>query len=501
MCGILFYSEEHPSFIKNLKSLVPRGPDQSQYYDIDDVHLGFTRLAVVDPSSPCQPSYRGPWNIVFNGEIYNGEVPAGKNDVSLVLDMVVKYGPMQAPRHLEGMFAYVLYNSDTKKWYAARDAVGICPLYYGQSGSLKCFSSELKALGHCDTVDVVKPGHVYTHDDMFRFSDPYPLNPIGGYDQLRTALKSAVMRMLPHDVPWGVLLSGGLDSSIICGILTELDLPKGYPMIHSFSIGLKGSPDLEMARKQSEFCGTIHHEIIMDMDTALSYLKPTIEAIETFDVTTVRASVPMLYLAKEIKRHGVKVVISGEGSDELFSGYLYNRFAPTKEELHLECIRKMEDLHYYDCCRANKAMAAAGVECRVPYLNNRVVEYCMNIDPQHKMSGELIEKHILREAFKDVLHPEIYSRQKAQFSDAVGSEWIQRLKSESENHSLSDVYKDQPPQTKEAEWYRWHFDDAFGSNRSHCCKYHDDTIACSSAVAHKWSDFENDPSARSIEYK
>jgi len=499
MCGILFAeTRDNISFVQSLDTLTPRGPDECEIYDGKCFMMGHTRLAIVNPDSAGQPLHRGEWSLIFNGEIY-GDHPTG-SDGERIFDMVEKHGVLEAPKYLDGIFGYVIYNSDTQEYYAARDPIGVIPLFLGVIDDECWIASELKALQHCTDVNIVPPGHVISREGVKKYSIGYPTLPSGGYGLIRDILIGSVQRRIPTCVPWGVLLSGGLDSSIICGILKNIERPRGYPAIHSFTIGLKDSPDVLMARKQAEFCGTVHHEFTYTVEEGIERLPEVIYAIETYDVTTVRASTPQYILASHIKKFGIKVVLSGEGSDELYAGYLYNTKCPSREEMQAECIRKMNDLHYYDCCRTNKTMAANGVECRVPFLDKTFVRYSMNIDPSHKMSSRRIEKHILREAFKDMLHPDIYARQKAQFSDAVGSKWIEALKIHAKKALLSNrEYKVQTPQTKEAGLYRDIYHDCFSFPRT--CKYHDDTVACSSASAHKWAEFESDPSAKSLTNK
>ena len=504
MCGILFTTSTKTSeFIQCFDTLSNRGPDDSNVIFHDKFTMGHTRLAIVKPANNAQPMKHGNWRLIFNGEIYNNM------DATSILTNLDKYGPLETPAHLDGVFAYVLYNVDTNEFYAARDSVGVIPLYTGFTGKHRWFASELKALKFCEEVDIVKPGTIYSSKERWfkRFTkrDSYPIPTVSTHlpITIKNILTMAVRKRLPN-VPWGVFLSGGLDSSIIAGILTTIKLPKSYPTIHTFTIGLEGSPDVEMARKQSAFiakrCDTIHHEYTYTVQEGIDMLEQTIYAIETYDVTTVRASVPQLILAAIIKKHGIKVMLSGEGSDELFGGYLYNKFAPTPLELHEECIRKMMDIHYYDCARANKTCASVGVECRVPFLDKAFVHYAMSINPTFKMSDTMMEKQVLREAFQDVLHPDIYNRTKAQFSDAVGSKWIDGLKyyAEKRYKNLNHEYTYQPPQTKEALLYRDIFHGCFPIGEK-TCKYHHNTVACSSSTAHGWNaNFESDPSARSI---
>ena len=498
MCGILFAeTDDADLFIKSIQTLEPRGPDECKTHQGLGYMMGHTRLAIVNPHKATQPLVRGPWRLVFNGEIYMDH--GDTSDGEIILDMVEKHGPIKAPEYLDGVFGYVLYNAETEDYYATRDSIGVIPLYMGIFDDGCWIASELKALEFCEKVAVVPPGYTITRRETNKYKLDYPKLPSGEHGLVRDLLIGAVRRRLPKDVPWGVLLSGGLDSSIICGILSSIDLPKAYPAIHSFTIGLEGSPDIEMARKQAELCGTIHHEFTYTEEEAHQLLMDTIYAIETYDVTTVRASVPQYILASIIKKYGIKVVLSGEGADELFAGYLYNQYCPSREEMQKECIRKINDLHYYDCCRTNKTMASNGVECRVPFLDKTFVRYAMNIDPKYKMSKNKIEKHILREAFKDLLHPDIYNRQKAQFSDAVGSKWIDSLKEHADKQVLTNrLYTHQPPKTNEAALYRDIFHACFDLQKASCCKYHHDTVACSSSSAHKWSEFESDPSAKSL---
>lgn len=495
MCGILYAETENlEQYNKAIKELKPRGPDETNIFTLDDgLHMGHTRLVINNLISGKQPLHRLKWTLIFNGEIYNHE-----KDGDYILDMVDKYGPIEAPKHLDGIFAYVLHDYDEDEYYAVRDPVGVIPLYIGKRGKETWIASELKAISFCDEVSIIDPGHVVTKHKKIMYRPKYPSNPTGDADLIRDLLVNSVKKRIPK-VPWGILLSGGLDSSILCGILTTIDLPKEYPTIHSFTIGMKDSPDLVMARKQAELCNTVHHEFIYDAKEGFEFVYDTIEAIETYDVTTVRASIPQYMLGQIIKKLGIKVVLSGEGADELFAGYLYNKFSPSPQDLHNECIRKMEDLHYYDCCRTNKTLAANGIECRVPFLDKQFVRYVMNIDPKLKMSNDKIEKHILREAFKDVLHPDIYKRQKAQFSDAVGSKWIEALQDYADNRFIErKVFMYQPPMTREARVYRSLFHYKYPEHTQTTCKYHHDTVACSSSVAHTWSKFESDPSAKSL---
>ena len=498
MCGILFAeTEDADLFIKSLQTLEPRGPDECKTHQGEMYMMGHTRLAIVNPHTATQPLKRGPWRLVFNGEIYMDHEEG--SDGEIILDMVQEHGPLKAPEYLDGIFAYVLYNVETQNYYATRDPIGVIPLYMGVCDHGCWIASELKALEFCEKVAVVPPGYTITRTESVKYKPDFPALPTGEYGLLRDILIGSVQRRIPKDVPWGILLSGGLDSSIICGILSKMERPKAYPTIHSFTIGLEGSPDIENARKQAELCGTVHHEFTYTVEEAHQLLMDTIYAIETYDVTTVRASVPQYILGSIIKKYGIKVILSGEGADELFAGYLYNRYCPSREEMQNECIRKMDNLHYYDCCRTNKTMASNGIECRVPFLDKTFVRYVMNIDPKYKMSKNKIEKHILREAFKDVLHPDIYNRQKAQFSDAVGSRWINSLKEYADKQVLTNrLYEYQAPETKEAALYRDIFHDCFGMDKANCCKYHHDTVACSSSSAHKWGKFESDPSAKSL---
>ena len=500
MCGILFTtSTETPEFVQCFETLSNRGPDESSIIFHEEFTMGHTRLAIVNPAGNKQPIKYGPWRLTFNGEIYN------KLDTNTVLSYVDKYGPLETPRHLDGVFAYVLYNTNTGQYYAVRDPVGVVPLYTGFTGNHRWFASELKALKFCERVDIVKPGTIVTNIKTVQYTMEYPIPIVSTHIPIaiRNILTMSVKKRLPQ-VPWGVFLSGGLDSSIIAGILTTIKLPKEYPVIHTFTIGLEDSPDVKMARKQADFiskrCDSVHHEYTYTVQEGIEMLEQTVYAIETYDVTTVRASVPQLLLANIIKKHGIKVMMSGEGADELFAGYLYNKYAPNPIALHEECVRKMNDLHYYDCCRTNKTCASVGLECRVPFLDRAFVHYAMSINPTYKMSVNQKEKQLLREAFKDVLHPDVYDRTKAQFSDAVGKKWIDGLK----NHANRKIqkshitYAHQTPETNEALLYRDIFTSHF-PNGEKTCKYHHNTIACSSSTAHNWSTFDCDPSARSLD--
>lgn len=410
---------------------------------------------------------------MINGEIYTEN---DSHEVGRVLHLGV-----EAPNALDGVFAFVAWHP-VHGILAARDPIGVVPLFVGAQGHVIYFASELKALHMCDWAMIFPPGTSY-NGQFHRYSPPYTV-PLGTTDTrvVRSILMRAVQKRLNMNVPWGVLLSGGLDSTIIAKCVTECTRPDGYPRVHTFSVGLEGSPDLETAARVAEELGTCHHPVVYTVEEGIAAIPAVIGAVETYDVTTVRASVPMYLLAKAIRRCGVKVVLSGEGADELFAGYSYNEFAPSAEELGAECIRKMDALHGYDCARANKSCAAHGVECRVPFLDKEVVHWAMNVlSPAQKMWKD-IEKEVLRDAFDD-LPAGVSGRRKAQFSDAVGSEWIQACR--------------QLP-GGEAKYYKNIFSVVF-SGRDKCCLAEPTSRACSTAAGAKWvAHFKADPSGTLI---
>jgi asparagine synthase (glutamine-hydrolysing) len=510
MCGILCclsYQTPIINFKKRLDTLRPRGPDDMVITCVNPSFLaGHTRLAISMPLEGSQPIQTDDWVHIHNGEFYDTE--EDRSD-SYVLTKMTSENASVFARGLNGIYAYCSYDIVNCKLYVARDPIGVIPLYMALHDGQVWISSELKAL-YGMSATVFPPNVIAEFDRdahaIYKFINPdYTKIPtsIAKDGELFQLLRASVAKRLKNcQVPWGVLLSGGLDSSVIAALVSQVDRPKDYPIIHSFSIGLEDSPDLKYARMVSEHIGSIHHEVIYTEEEGLAVIHDVIKALETYDVTTIRAGIPMYLLAKKIKLFGIKMVLSGEGSDELFSGYLYNHFAPSELEIHAECVRKMEALHMYDCLRANKAMASNAIECRVPFLDKDVVHYAMNLKGVYKMSGThpdgfKIEKWLLRKECTDLLPEEILYRQKEQFSDGVGSRWISRLKeyvemNVSDEQLKNNAFDFQAPKTKEAYYYRRLAHGIFGDTRAIC--YTDETIACSSAIASKWMDMANDPS-------
>jgi len=519
-----------------------RGPDWSGVFVDAGVILVHERLAIVDPASGAQPlrSRDGALALAVNGEIYNHQelraasaydFTTGSDcevinalyrergaDVSLV-DLVNK---------LNGIFAFALWDGEARRHVIARDPIGVCPLYWGHDtqGRL-CVASEMKALvGVCADVAPFPPGHVYdSADGELR---RYYHKPWRDYEHtrgheivapaLRQAFEQAVHRQLMTDVPYGVLLSGGLDSSLVAACAAQFArhrIEEGdrteawWPRLHSFAIGLDGSPDLAAAQIAADALGTVHHGFVYTFWEGLDALPEVIRHIETYDVTTIRAATPMYLLARRIKAMGVKMVLSGEGSDELFGGYLYFHKAPSAEAFHEETVRKLDALHSYDCLRANKAMMAWGVEARVPFLDIEFIDVAMGMDAQHKMAGQgRIEKAVLREAFEGALPDSILWRQKEQFSDGVGYGWIDGLKAHAEQ-AISDRefaaaaarYPFNTPATKEAYFYRRIFEQHFPGEACAATVPGGKSIACSSTAALAWDPaFANaaDPSGRAV---
>lgn len=514
MCGILFVlNPTDKSFDERLKTLIPRGPDEYSSVVGENYIAGHTRNCITNPMGGKQPIEQGPWVIVHNGEIYNG-MDNAESDSYHILQCLNEFGPEKTPSQLDGVFAYVAYNTESGEYYATRDPIGVIPMYMAKDGDTIWFSNELKALKGLDA-EVVMPGHLVTKAGSTQYKKPYSDDiPTGNYraGELERLVTDACLKRLHLDVPWGILISGGLDSSIIGTVINTIytDTVKWNGDIHTFSIGLEGSPDLEKAKEMSRQMDAIHHEYIFTVKEGLEVLRNVIYAIETYDVTTIRASVPMYLLGKYIHKCGVKVVFSGEGSDELFGGYLYYKHCPNRGEMHAECVDKMERLHYHDCLRANKSMACHGVETRVPFLDKDLVDYAMNVlDPVYKLSGthpsgEKSTKWLLRDEFRFYLSYGLRTRKKEQFSDGVGYQWIASLKEHAEktvhNFEKADVlYPFQTPKTKEAFLYREIFTDLFGSKGERTVFYSDDTCACSTERGLTWSDtFKKDPSAKDL---
>jgi asparagine synthase (glutamine-hydrolysing) len=514
-----------------------RGPDWSGVFVDAGVILVHERLAIVDPASGAQPlrSRDGQLALAVNGEIYNHRELRAKSSYDFttgsdceVINALYKEHGADFLGKLNGIFAFALWDGAAQRYVIARDPIGVCPLYWGHdSHGRLCVASEMKALvGVCADVAPFPPGHVYdSADGSLRSYYSRPWRDYGvtkghspGPGELREAFEQAVHRQLMTDVPYGVLLSGGLDSSLVAACASRFARERvedddrseaWWPRLHSFAIGLEGSPDLAAAKVTADALGTVHHGFIYTFWEGLDALPEVIRHIETYDVTTIRASTPMYLLARRIKAMGVKMVLSGEGSDEIFGGYLYFHKAPSAEAFHEETIRKLDALHSYDCLRANKSMMAWGVEARVPFLDLEFMEVAMGMDAKHKMAGNgRIEKAVLREAFDGALPESILWRQKEQFSDGVGYGWIDGLKAHAEQ-AISDRefaaaaarYPFNTPATKEAYLYRRIFEKHFPGEACAATVPGGKSIACSSPAALAWDPaFAKmaDPSGRAV---
>ena len=556
MCGIacIFNIKEQTPELRQkaltmAKRIRHRGPDWSGIYCGGSAILAHERLSIVDPQSGGQPLYSPDRRQVLavNGEIYNhrdlradfaGEYQFQTgSDCEVILALYRRYGTDFIER-LSGIFAFALYDEERDEFLIARDPIGVIPLYIGRDadGTLYC-ASELKALeGLCDGYEPFLPGHYYwsregkmrrwyrrdwTDYDAVR--DRYTSLPADEAWQaqvadVRTALEAAVRRQLMSDVPYGVLLSGGLDSSVISAVAklyadrrieTDGQQAAWWPQLHSFAVGLKGAPDLEKARLVAEHIGTVHHEIHYTIQEGLDAIRDVIYYIETYDVTTVRASTPMYLLARVIKSMGIKMVLSGEGADEVFGGYLYFHKAPNAQAFHEETVRKLSKLHLYDCLRANKSLSAWGVEGRVPFLDKEFLDVAMRLNPAAKMCpGHTIEKKIVREAFAPLLPEAVAWRQKEQFSDGVGYSWIDTLKAvtaaavtDEQMAHAAERFPINPPQNKEEYYYRSIFEEHFPSASAARSVPSVPSVACSTAEALAWdASFRNlnDPSGRAV---
>ena len=528
-----------PQVLDMAKRIRHRGPDWSGIFCDDKAILAHERLSIVDPESGRQPLYSKDRNLVLavNGEIYNHlnirNQYANKyefqtnSDCEVILALYQEKGP-DFLEDLNGIFAFALYDREKDVYVIGRDHMGIIPLYQGwdQYGNYYV-ASELKALeGYCNKIQEFLPGHyLYSKDgEMKRWytRDWMEYDAVKDNETdialLRKALEDAVHRQLMSDVPYGVLLSGGLDSSIISAVAKKYAAKRiesgdtqeaWWPQLHSFAVGLVGSPDLAAAKKVAEHIGTIHHEIHFTVQEGLDAVRDVIYHLETYDVTTVRASTPMFLLARVIKSMGVKMVLSGEGSDELFGGYLYFHKAPDAKALHDETVRKLSKLHLYDCLRANKALCAWGVEGRVPFLDKEFMDVAMRINPKDKMSGEeRMEKWVLRKAFEDYLPESVAWRQKEQFSDGVGYSWIDSLKELTATEVSDEQLKNakfrfplNTPMTKEEYYYRSIFAEHFPSDQAAACVPSVPSVACSTPEAIAWDkSFKDmlDPSGRAV---
>jgi len=546
MCGIVcaFELKEsaevlRPQVLKMSKKIRHRGPDWSGIFDNNNAIMAHERLAIVDPISGKQPIYSKDKNLVLaaNGEIYNHlslrkELKKDyefqtQSDCEIILALYQEKGA-EFLNDLNGIFAFALYDVEKDEYLIARDHMGIIPLYMGwdKNGTFYV-ASELKALeGICSKIELFPPGHYLSSKEgelkTWYTRDWKDYNTVKDNEtsikEIRQALDEAVKRQLMSDVPYGVLLSGGLDSSITSALAkkyADKRIETGdrenawYPRLHSFAVGLEGSPDLAAAQKVAKHLDTVHHEIKFSIQEGIDAIKDVIYHLETYDITTIRASTPMFLMARAIKALGIKMVLSGEGSDELFGGYLYFHKAPNAQEFHEETVRKLEKLHQYDCLRANKSLAAWGIEGRVPFLDKEFIDVAMHINPKDKMiNGERMEKWVLRKAFEDMLPKSVVWRQKEQFSDGVGYSWIDTLK-EMVNDKISDHqfenahhrFPIQTPTSKEEFYYRSIFEEHFPSDTAALSVPSVPSVACSSPVALAWDEsFKNmnDPSGRAV---
>ena len=525
--------------LRQSRMLRHRGPDWSGIYTAENAVLAHERLAIVDVNTGAQPilSESGKQALAVNGEIYNHrairENFAGRydfrteSDCEVILPLYLEHGA-EFLEHLTGMYAFCLYDEEKDFWLMARDPIGIMPLYYGYDEHGQRFvASEMKALMDvCNEVHTFPPGHLWCSGEdaprRFHQRDWMSYEPVSeattSVKAVHNALEAAVISHLMTDVPYGVLLSGGLDSSITAALAAKHaemrvedneQSPAWWPRLHSFAIGLEGSPDLEAAQLAADHIGTVHHGITFTIQEGLDALDEVIYHLETYDVTTIRAATPMFLMARKIRAMGIKMVLSGEGADEIFGGYLYFHKAPNPREFHEETVRKLERLHTFDCLRANKSMAAWGVEARVPFLDKDFLDTAMRINPADKMIREgRMEKHILREAFSYLLPESIAWRQKEQFSDGVGYGWIDAVKDHAEQH-VSDAemqraegrFPFNTPQSKEAYYFRTLFDQHFPLPSAAQTVPGGPTIACSTPEAILWDKAlqeMNDPSGRAM---
>ena len=552
MCGIvaIFNVKEQTPELRTKalgmsKKIRHRGPDWSGIHCSGSAILAHERLSIVDPESGGQPLFSpdGKQVLAVNGEIYNHQEIRERykgrydfqtgSDCEVILALYRDKG-IDFLEDLNGIFAFALYDEEQDAFLIARDHIGVIPLYIGYNADGKVFvASELKALeGECERYEPFLPGHYYWSKapgmkpwykrDWMEY-DNVKDNPASS-DAIRKSLCAAVKRQMMSDVPYGVLLSGGLDSSVISAITesyaerrieTDSQSRAWWPRLHSFAVGLKGAPDLAKARLVADYIGTVHHEINYTIQEGLDALRDVIYFIETYDITTVRASVPMYLLARVIKSMGIKMVLSGEGADEIFGGYLYFHKAPSAEEFHNETVRKLSKLHQYDCLRANKSLSAWGVEGRVPFLDKEFLDVAMRTNPKAKMCSlngsdpkASMEKRIVREAFEDMLPEEVAWRQKEQFSDGVGYSWIDTLKkitseavTDEQMAHAAERFPINTPLCKEEYYYRSIFEEHFPSESAARSVPHEASVACSTAVALEWDEAwknMNDPSGRAV---
>jgi len=545
MCGIVcaFELKEkseklRPQILEMAKTIRHRGPDWSGVYSDDKAILAHERLAIVDPASGKQPLFSEDKKIILaaNGEIYNhrelrSQFPdyafQTESDCEVILALYKEKG-FSFIDEMNGIFGLAIYDVEKDEYFIARDHMGIIPLYIGwdKQGTFYV-ASELKALeGVCTKIELFPPGHFMSSKDgkfvqwYKRDWEDYAAVKDNKTEiaEVRQALEDAVHRQLMSDVPYGVLLSGGLDSSVISAVAKKYAQRRieaddkeqaWWPQLHSFSVGLDGSPDLKAARKVAGHIGTVHHEIKFTIQEGLDAIKDVIYQLETYDITTIRASTPMYLMARVIKSMGIKMVLSGEGADELFGGYLYFHKAPNAREFHEETVRKLSKIHMYDCLRANKSLAAWGIEGRVPFLDKEFMDVAMRINPQDKMiNGERMEKWVVRKAFEDMLPESVVWRQKEQFSDGVGYSWIDTLKevvdAEVADEQLANAHFRFPiqiPQNKEEYYYRTIFESHFPSDAAALSVPQEPSVACSTKIALEWDEaFKNlnDPSGRAV---
>jgi len=541
MCGIigLFNINDEQSMrteaLKMVRKIRHRGPDWSGSYSDEHCVLMHERLSIVDVEHGAQPLYDTKTKRVLavNGEIYNHKELEKKlsnahdfqtnSDCEVLLYLYDEFGA-DFLNEIDGIFAFCLYDPNTKDYFVARDHIGIIPLYIGwDENGVTYVASEMKSIeSYCETLQEFPPGNYYKNGEFIQWyqpnwADEIPTDAVS-LPKLKKALEDSVHKQLMCDVPYGVLISGGLDSSVIAAIAAKYSKKRvesgdaeeaWWPRLHSFAIGLEGSPDLKAAKIVADAIGTVHHECKYTIQEGLDALRDVIYHLETYDVTTIRAATPMYLMARKIKSMGIKMVLSGEGADEVFGGYLYFHMAPNKEELHHETVRKLQKLSKYDCLRANKSMAAWGIEARVPFLGKEFLEYAMNIDPADKMCSDgKAEKYVLRKAFEGLIPDEVLWRQKEQFSDGVGYNWIDSLKANADENVSDDnlanarrKFPIQPPTTKEGYYYREIFDEMYPTNEAALTVEAGPSIACSSPVAFRWSkEFEkmDDPSGRAV---
>ena len=546
MCGIVAIfniQEQTPELrqkaLRMSQKIRHRGPDWSGIYNGGSAILSHERLSIVDPESGKQPLFSPDMKqiLAVNGEIYNHQDIRRQyaekyqfqtgSDCEVILALYREKG-IDFLEDLSGIFAFALYDAEKDEFLIARDPIGVIPLYIGYDNDGKVYvASEMKALeGNCDRYEVFLPGHYYSSREgkMTRYYKrdwmEYEAVKDNGasVQDIHDALEAAVKRQLMSDVPYGVLLSGGLDSSVISAIAEKFSEHRieddsatkaWWPRLHSFAVGLKGAPDLAKAKMVADHIGTVHHEINYTIQEGLDAIRDVIYFIETYDVTTVRASTPMYLLARVIKSMGIKMVLSGEGADEVFGGYLYFHKAPNAKAFHEETVRKLSKLYLYDCLRANKSLSAWGVEGRVPFLDKEFLDVAMRTNPEAKMCpGKTIEKKIVREAFADMLPEAVAWRQKEQFSDGVGYSWIDTLKqitadqvSDEQMAHAAERFPINPPRNKEEYYYRSIFAEHFPSDSAAKTVPSVPSVACSTAEALAWDEsFKNlnDPSGRAV---